>query len=137
VDVVSVVSMGLDRDRFSLTVLGGGYDSPCPVCGIVAGEPQACVLLDEAGRLLRGDLQREARAATSHVVGVLASLGQGDAGVSKQWLDTRLSGHAPGGEGGWRCHVVRARRQKECLGPHGPALSVDWGAALGAGGDEA
>lgn len=124
----AIIQCGLDRGQAQVAVFSADWSDPCPACGLnVLPEPDACVAYDAAGQLLRGDLQREARAAAQLVAEIVADLLRPSA-AGRGWTNTKTNLTAEaGGANGFRRFTHTARRQPGCLGPHSPVGPLRWG----------
>jgi hypothetical protein len=119
-----VAQVGIDRGRASLGVFGDRYDDPCPACGLsVLPETEPCTALDGRGRLQRGNLHKEARAAARWLRRLL-----GDCREElrpRRWINTKTVLTADrGAAGGFRADRHGCRAVPGCGGPHGPAAPV-------------
>lgn len=119
---IVVLQGSLERRHAQLNVYSPDYRSYCCICGLAllpASEP--CVVLQNDGRLLRGDLRREAAALAALVREAAAAILR-DANGRRQWLDTKTI-LTLGSDG----QVTRETRKREavpgCIGPHRPGLA--------------
>jgi len=119
------VQVGLDRDQAVVGVFANAWDSPCPACNLShLPQPEPCIVFSENGRLLRGDLRREARAAAEIVARIVTDCVQGG---SADWLNTKTTLAAFGAETReFNVHTRPRVREPGCLGPHGEATPVRW-----------
>lgn len=120
------IQVGLERGQAQVSVFGPLWDDPCPACGLsVLPRKEPCVALDGEGRLLRGDLQREARAAALLVREIVADcLTAGT--ISPQWVNTKTNLWAAEGAEDFQRLTHRGRRCPSCLGPHSPNTPLRW-----------
>jgi hypothetical protein len=122
------VQIGLDRGQASIAVFGTGYEDPCPACGkqvLPGSEP--CVLFTGAGRLLRGSLRREARAAAGQFCQIVEHLAQPTHCAT--WLNRKANLVIGGPEGTKALFTRRVDWQSGCFGPHSAAGPIRWGSA--------
>ena len=117
---LTIIQVGLERNLAQVSVFGPNWTDRCPACGLAslpASEP--CSVLDEKRQPARGALQRERRAAASHVCRVLEDLQT--AGREHPWRNTKtnLEALAPAGRG-FRSFTRRKFQVAGCLGPHSP-----------------
>jgi len=121
-DVVPV-QIAVERDQAQVTVFGNRWLDACPACGLLelpASEP--CALFSSEGRLVRGDLQREALQAAELVAEIVAELlAPGRLGV---WVGTKTNLHATPGGRRFTRHVRQRTHVDGCLGPHGTATPM-------------
>jgi len=113
------VLVAVDRDEAQVTVLGNRWDDACPACGIFPlPESEPCLLLGQGGQPVRGDLDRESRAAGALVAEIVADYvsagGEGGAWVGRK---TNLCAEPPGGRRFTR-HTRRRLAVAGCMGPH-------------------
>lgn len=115
------VQVGLDRDRAQVGVLGSRWDDPCPACGLASlPGPEPCVAFGEGGRLVRGNLWREMRAAARLVRRIVAEE-LGLAPARRRWINMKVSLTARRPRGRRFAAFVRpCRRVPGCVGPHEP-----------------
>ena len=121
--LIPALQIGLDRNEASVFIFGSDCTDPCPACGLpFLPETEPCVVFDERGRLLRGNLRREARAAARTAVEGAQRLAVGD----RSLLNTKTSLFLdPESE---RFRIVRRLcvRRERCWGPHDEAAPVSW-----------
>lgn len=127
---VILIQCGLDRDKAAVAVFGSRFEDPCPAEGMsVLPGREACVAYDPRGRLLRGDLRREAGAAARLVVAIIRSHLRSD-GTGSAWVNTKTNLVRRDGNRFER--TTRAcRRAEGCFGPHGAeSLPLRWDGLL-------
>jgi hypothetical protein len=116
---VLVVQAAVDRGQSQVSTFGPCWADPCPVCGLLAAPAtEPCVVFREGGRLLRGDLQREASAAAAQVLTVVKDCL--DAGSISQWRNRKINLVSNGTQREF-ARFTRARSMVSgCWGPHSP-----------------
>lgn len=127
------VQVALDRDEAQVTVLGNRWEDACPACGIFPlPQSEPCVLLGQGGQPVRGDLDREVRAAAALVAEIcgdyVAAGGMGCAWVGRK---TNLHAESPGSRRFAR-HAHGRTRVAGCMGPHAAATPMRPDELLGA-----
>jgi hypothetical protein len=128
----STIQVGVNRDpdqRFgaaSVACFGSRWNDPCPACGMTClPEPEPCVVFDDLGRPVRGNLWREAHAAGRLAARMVCDWLSG----ATNWTNTKSLVHAAN-PGARRTDLLtyRVSRYAGCLGPHRP--SVRWDSML-------
>lgn len=130
---ILAVQVAVDRDEAQVTVLGNRWEDACPACGIFPlPESEPCLLLGQGGRPVRGDLDRESRAAATLVAEIVADyVAAGGTGCAWVGRKTNLHAESPGG----RRFARRTRRRARvagCMGPHATATPMRPDELLGA-----
>jgi len=116
------VQVGLARNMGVVSTFGNRLEDPCPACflpHLPAREP--CVVFGEGGRLLRGDLQREARACAELVAQIVGGCLCGRIGrrINRKTVLTASVN-------GFRRKTRRRRRMPGCYGAHYRATPIRW-----------
>jgi len=119
------VQAAVERDQAQVTVFGNRWQDACPACGLLelpASEP--CALYSDEGQLVRGDLQREARAAAELVAEIVADHLAAN-GAPCTWARTKTNLHAvrPGSRR-FKRHTRPRVGLSGCLGPHSEATPL-------------
>jgi hypothetical protein len=114
---VLIVQAAVDRGQAQVGVFGSRWDAACPACGIL-GLPstEPCVVFREGGRLLRGDLGREAGAAAAEVLAVVKDcLATGE---TSRWPDRKINLVSDDGGQGFTKFMRVRPMVPGCWGPH-------------------
>jgi len=122
----AMVQIGLDRGQAAVGVFGCRLSDPCPACGLATlPEPEPCVVLAAGGKLLRGNLHSEARAAGRLTRRIVCGLLGRSRALS--WINTKshLIAARPGGRR-YRRLTRPCRAMAGCMGPHAPAATIRW-----------
>jgi len=127
------VQVAVDRDEAQVTVLGNRWEDACPACGIFPlPQSEPCVLLGQGGQPVRGDLDREARAAAALVAEIVGDyVAAGGMGCFWVGRKTNLQAESPGSRRLAR-HTHGRTRVGGCMGPHATATPIRPDELLGA-----
>ena len=116
------LQIGLARNMGVVSTFGNRLEDPCPACflpQLPAREP--CAVFGEDGSLVRGDLQREARACADVAVRVIRGCLRGRV---DRWINRKTSLTAS--DTGFRRNTRRRQRMPGCYGAHHPTTPIRW-----------
>ena len=121
------IQVSVERDQAQVAVFGNRWADACPACPMAFVPPsETCTLFSPEGELVRGDLQREARAAAELVTRIVTDQLAAN-GTASSWVATKTNLHAerPGSR---RFNLYTRTRihMDNCNGPHSAATPIRW-----------